>query len=293
MLCHHHSEFALERLIADREASLSVCVPSRDEATSIGPILDALMGLAEAGAVDQVVVVDDSSDDTFEIARARGAEVHRQRDLRPEAGPVLGKGDAMWRALEVLRGDIVVYVDADSEDFGDRFVRGLAGPLAFGATGVSFVKGFYRRPFAAGPGPQRPEGGGRVTELAARPLLAAFYPELASIRQPLAGEIAARRELLEALPFTTGYGVDVGLLIDAWEHCGPAGIAQVDLDQRQNRHRRLAELAPMAAAVAGAILGRASESGRLEGGYDADALGKLMPRAAVRPPAASLRRVGV
>ena len=279
MPLHHHSEFPLERIQAEREGSLSVCLPARNEAATIGPILDSLAKLTEAGAVDQIVVVDDSTDGTPEIARARGAEVHAQRDLRPEAGPVLGKGDAMWRALEVLRGDIVVYVDADSRDFGDHFVRGLAGPLVCGSD-VSFVKGFYRRPFESRSEGGRPEGGGRVTELTARPLLAAFYPQLASIRQPLAGEIAARRELLEALPFTTGYGVDIGLLIDTWRRCGIEGVAQVDLDQRQNRHRPLSELAPMAVEVTEAIVSRVG-------------VGRGLPRVVVRPPAASLRPVGV
>ncbi len=292
MFSHHHSEFSLERILAEREASVSVCLPARDEAATIGAILDSILGLAEAGAVDQVVVVDNSSDATAEIARARGAEVYRQGDLRPEAGPVLGKGDAMWRALEVLRGDVVVYVDSDSRDFGDHFVRGLAGPLLCGS-GVSFVKGFYRRPSDAAPGRRRPEGGGRVTELTARPLLAAFYPELASMRQPLAGEIAAWRELLEALPFTTGYGVDVGLLIDAWQRCGIQSLAQVDLDQRQNRHRPLSELAPMAAAVTDAIVRRVGQGGRLVDGHDPARLAGFMPHTVVRPPAAALRPVAV
>ncbi|MDQ3587885.1 MAG: glucosyl-3-phosphoglycerate synthase [Actinomycetota bacterium] len=289
-MAHHHSEFALERILAQRDASVSVCLPARDEAATIGPILESVMRLAAAGAVDQVVVVDDSSDATAEIARAGGAEVHRQCDLRADAGPVLGKGDAMWRALEVLRGDVVVYVDADSRDFGDHFVRGLMGPLVCAAE-VSFVKGFYRRPFDSGPGMRQAEGGGRVTELTARPLLAAFYPELAPVRQPLAGEIGARRELLDALPFTTGYGVDIGLLIDACERCGIQGLAQVDLDQRQNRHRSLSELAPMAAAVTDAIVSRLDTDGRLVDRPDRAALAGLMPPAVVRPPAASLRPV--
>jgi glucosyl-3-phosphoglycerate synthase len=293
MSLHHHSEFPLERILAERDASVSVCLPARDEAATIGPVLDSVMGLAETGALDQVVVVDDSSDGTAEIARARGAEVHRQGELRSGAGgPVLGKGDAMWRALEVLRGDVVVYVDADSRDFGEHFVRGLMGPLVCGSE-VSFVKGFYRRPFDSGRGGCQAEGGGRVTELTARPLLSAFYPELVSVRQPLAGEIAARRELLEALPFTTGYGVDVGLLIDAFKRCGIQGLAQVDLDQRQNRHRPLSELAPMAAAVTDAILGRADAGGRLVDGSGQVALEGLMPEAVTRPPAASLRALAI
>ena len=285
MSLHHHSEFTLERILDERELSVSVCLPARNEAATIGPILDSLMKLSEAGAVDQVVVVDDSSDATAEIARARGAEVHRQRDLRPDAGPMLGKGDAMWRALEVLRGDVVAYVDADSRDFGDHFVRGLMGPLVCGSE-ATLAKGFYRRPFDSGSGQPESDGGGRVTELTARPMLAAFYPELASVRQPLAGEVAARRELLESLPFTTGYGVDVGLLIDAYGRCGIDGIAQVDLDRRQNRHRPLGELGPMAASVVDAIVSRARRDGRLAGAPGDDALRGLMPRAVERPPAA-------
>ncbi len=289
---YQHGAFPPARLAAERELSVSVCLPARDEAATIGPILDAVLALTEAGVVDQVVVVDDSSDATAVIARARGAEVHHQADLQPGLGPVRGKGDAMWRALEVLWGDVVCFVDADSRDFGAHFVCGLVGPLLC-ASPARLVKGFYRRPFDAGTGAPQAEGGGRVTELTARPLLAAFYPELAGVHQPLAGEIGARRELLESLPFTTGYGVDVGLLIDAWELCGPAGVAQVDLDRRQNRHRPLRELAPMAAAVADAVLQRVQRSGRLSGlppGARA-AMGALAPAAVERPPAASVRPV--
>lgn len=288
----HHGEFTPARLAAERELSVSVCLPAREEASTIGPILDAILPLVDAGVVDQVVVVDDSHDDTAAIAVERGAEVHHQRDLQPDFGPVLGKGDAMWRALEVLRGEVVCFVDADSRDLGAHFVCGLVGPLLCGGP-PSLVKGFYRRPFDTGEGVPKADGGGRVTELTARPLLAAFYPELAVVHQPLAGEIGARRELLESLPFTTGYGVDVGLLIDAWEARGPAGVAQVDLEQRQNRHRQLSELAPMAAAVTDALLQRVQRSGRLFGAPPgtAEAMGALMPPAVERPPAASLRTV--
>ena len=285
---HHHSLYPPERLAAQRESTVSVCLPARDEAATIGPILNRVLPLVDAGVLDQVVVVDDSSDGTAEIARACGAEVHRQGALRPELGPVLGKGDAMWRALEVLRGDVVAYMDADSRDFGQHFVCGLVGPLVC-ASQAAFVKGFYRRPFDPGSGEPASEGGGRVTELTARPLLAAFYPELASVSQPLAGEVAARRELLESLPFTTGYGVDVGLLIDAYERCGIGAIAQVDLDQRQNRHRPLGELGPMAAAVVDAIVTRLRREARLVGAQGIDALGELMPAAVERPPAAAVR----
>jgi glucosyl-3-phosphoglycerate synthase len=258
---HVHSEFPIERLAAERELSVSVCLPARNEAPTIGPILEQLLPLLDAGVVDQVVVVDDSTDGTDRIALRLGAEVHRQQSLQPGLGPVLGKGDAMWRALPVLRGDVICFLDADSEGFGDHFVRGLLGPLLCRA-GISFVKGFYRRPFKVG-ATTLPDGGGRVTELTAKPLLNLFYPELAAVEQPLAGEIAARRELLERLPFVTGYGVDIALLLDAYGHAGLDAIAQVDLDVRQNAHQALRDLGPMALAVLQAVTSRLERDGRL------------------------------
>ena len=206
---------------------------------------------------------DDSRDGTGAIARRLGADVVRPAELLPEFGPVLGKGDAMWRALSVLTGELVAFVDADSEDFGAHFACGLLGPLVC-APGVQFVKGFYRRPFKNGSADVQPTGGGRVTELTARPLLAAFHPELADVRQPLAGEIAARRELLERMPFCTGYAVEIGLLLDVCRRdAGVDALAQVDLDSRQNRHRPLAELAPMAEAVLATVTSRLQRAGRL------------------------------
>jgi glucosyl-3-phosphoglycerate synthase len=257
----HHSDFRAPRVARERTASVSVCLPARDEARTIGPILDDLLPLVGQGVVDQVVVVDESSDGTADVARARGAEVHRQSALCPELGPVQGKGDAMWRALTVLRGDVVCYLDADSESFGPHFAAALVGAVAIPGQ-ASFAKAFYRRPFRLGAGRVLPTGGGRVTELTARPLLRAFFPELSEVRQPLAGEIAARRDVLERLPFCCGYAVDVALLIDAWRRLGLDGIAQVDLDVRQNRHRPLEELAPMADAVLAGVLSRLGDAER-------------------------------
>ena len=196
----HHSAFPPERLALERDATVSVCLPARDEAETIGPIVQALLPLIGVGAIDQVVVLDDSTDGTGDIARALGAEVHDQASLCLDAGPVRGKGDALWRALEVARGDVIVYLDADSHRFGPHFACGLAGPLAC-EPGAAFAKAYYQRPWSAD-GVVLPEGGGRVTELCARPALAAFYPELAAFRQPLAGEMALRRDLAErtALP---------------------------------------------------------------------------------------------
>jgi glucosyl-3-phosphoglycerate synthase len=258
-----HAAFPAERLAAERTATVSLCLPARNEARTIGPILSELIPLREQGVVDQIVVVDNSTDGTAHIARGLGAEVHDQEELMPTLGPVLGKGDAMWRALALLRGDVVAFLDADSEDFGPHFACGLIGPLLCEPR-IAFVKGFYRRPFRVGE-QTLPEGGGRVTELTARPLLNLFYPELAAVSQPLAGEVAARRELLERLPFVTGYGVDIALLLDAYGQVGLEAIAQVDLDVRQNAHQPLRNLGPMAYAVLQAVASRLEREGRLRG----------------------------
>jgi glucosyl-3-phosphoglycerate synthase len=289
-----HVQFPPERLAAQPAASVSVCLPARNEAATIGPILEQLAPLVELEVIDQIVVVDNSTDGTGDIARSLGAEVHDQELLIPEFGPVLGKGDAMWRALRVLRGEIVCFLDADSDGFGAHFVCGLLGPLLCEPE-ISFVKGFYRRPFRIGEF-TLPEGGGRVTELTARPLLNMFYPELAAVAQPLAGEVAARREVLTRLPFVTGYGVDIALLIDAYELIGLEGIAQVDLDVRQNAHQRLQDLGPMAFAVLQAVSTRLQREGRLSGPLPTtlltpgdDGLVAVESRQAERPPLADLR----
>jgi len=259
---YHHSEFPADRLRAERTESISVCVPAREEAATIAGVVAPLIALREAGVIDQVVVVDaDSHDGTAAIAAKLGAEVHNQAELAPEFGPVIGKGDAMWRALSVLTGELVCFVDGDTEDFGEHFACGLLGPLAC-EPGVQFVKGFYRRPFKAG-ATTALSGGGRVTELTARPLLEAFYPALAGMRQPLAGEMAARRELLERTAFCTGYAIEMGLLLDVYADVGVGAMAQVDLDVRQNRHQPIELLAPMSAAVLAAVTSRLRREGRL------------------------------
>lgn len=256
-----HHEFPAERLAAERDATVSLCLPARNESRTIGAILQQVMPLIGLGVVDQVLVVDNSTDATAEIARELGAEVQLQEELMPELGTVLGKGDAMWRALPELRGELICFLDADSEQVGPHFVCGLLGPLIC-RQGISFVKGCYQRPFRVGD-TVFPDGGGRVTELTARPLLNLFYPELAGLEQPLAGEIAARRELLEQLPFVAGYGVDVALVLDVYRVVGLEGIAQVDLDVRQNAHQPLQDLGLMAFEVLQAVASRLRREGRL------------------------------
>jgi glucosyl-3-phosphoglycerate synthase len=290
----HHAQFPPQRLAAERRAAVSVCLPARDEERTIGPIIESLTPLRDCGAIDQIVVVDASTDATGQIARDLGAEVYNQAELRPELGPVLGKGDAMWRSLDVLTGEVVCFLDADSEHFGAHFACGLLGPLLC-TRGISFVKGLYRRPFRVGE-TTLPDGGGRVTELTARPLLNLFYPDLAGVAQPLAGEVAARRELLERLPFVTGYGVDIALLLDAYRHVGLEGIAQVDLDVRQNAHQPLRDLGPMAFAVLRALASRLQREGRLVGPLPStfltpgdEDLPALSAEPVERPPLAKLR----
>lgn len=223
--------------------------PARNCADTIGGILDAVFGLrARTGLPDQVMVVDaDSPDGTADVARAHGAEVYSENQLMPGYGPAQGKGDAMWRALAVAVGDIVMFADADTKDFGEHYVYGTLGPL-LAEPGVQFCKGAFRRPFAQGE-KSIADGGGRVTELMAKPLLNLFYPELAGFVQPLAGEFAARRELFNAVPFFTGYGVEIGMIIDVYKEVGLEGMAQVDLGTRQNRHQPLASLTRMSSVV--------------------------------------------
>jgi glucosyl-3-phosphoglycerate synthase len=244
------TDFPLERLLVAKGATtVSVVLPAREVADTIGPILAALAPLRDAGLLDELLVIDAASaDGTAERARAAGAAVVQEAEVLSEHGPARGKGDALWRAVHATTGDLVAFLDADSADFDARgAVQGLIGPLLTD-TGVAFVKGAYHRPLTVG-AEVVPEGGGRVTELLARPLLNRYVPELAGIVQPLAGEVAARRALLEALPFPVGYGVEIANLLDALDHAGLDALAQVDLGERRNAHQPLHALSAMAYAV--------------------------------------------
>jgi glucosyl-3-phosphoglycerate synthase len=289
----HHSRYDAAWLTARRRATISVCLPARECATSVGAIVESLVELRAAGAIDDVVVVDaDSADGTGRIAAEAGARVFSQSALEPEFGPVLGKGDALWRALSVLESDLVCFLDADTIDFSPHFAVGLLGPLVEFAE-VSFVKAFYRRPFVAA-GVTVEDAGGRVNHLLARPALAMFYGELAGVRQPLAGEIAARRSLLERLPFTTGYGIEMAMLLDVLEQVGLDGMAQVDLDVHINAHQSLRELSAMAYTVLQVIATRLARSGRLSEFAPAPLLRDGEPfeaRLEERPPSGSRGKV--
>jgi glucosyl-3-phosphoglycerate synthase len=259
----HHRDFSAARIADVRTETVTVCVPARECASTIGPIVECLVGLQERRAIDGVVVVDAGSlDGTADVAKRAGAEVHQEAALLPEYGPPLGKGDAMWRALSVINTGLVVFVDADTEAFGEHFVSGLLGPLVC-ESGIDFVKAFYRRPFKAD-GVSSPDGGGRVTELTARPLLCMYWPELAGFQQPLAGEMAGRRDLFERIPWACGYSVETALLLDVHKRAGLSAMAQVDLDVRQNAHQSLGKLGPMAYAVLAAAESRLEREGRME-----------------------------
>jgi glucosyl-3-phosphoglycerate synthase len=245
---YHADRFPLARLLTDKRASIALVLPAREVAATIGPIAARAAHMREVGLLDEVLVVDaDSRDGSARIAAKAGLTVLQESELSPELGPALGKGDAMWRALRTLDTDIVAFADSDTEEFGDHFLTGLLGPLICEPE-VQLVKGFFRRPFRSGE-TLAPSGGGRVTELMARPLLNLHAPELAVFDQPLAGEMAARRELLERIPFSAGYGVEIAMLIDAWRLAGLDGLAQVDLGVRRHPHQSLRELSAMAYAV--------------------------------------------
>jgi glucosyl-3-phosphoglycerate synthase len=286
----HHSRYDEPALLA-RESSVSVCLPARDCAATIAPIVELLAGMRERGAIDQLVVIDGgSSDETAAIAADAGATVFSEAALMAAYGPVLGKGDAMWRSLSVLDGEVVCFLDADVLDFPAHYVPGLVGPL-LEFDEIEFVKAFYRRPFRQG-AVLVPDGGGRVNHLLARPALAIFYPALAGVRQPLAGEVAARRSLLERLPFAAGYGVEIAMLLDVVEQVGLEGMAQVDLDSHSNSHQPLLELTGMAYTVLRVLAQRLERDGRLSELEPAPLLledGAYEPPLLERPPMISAR----
>jgi len=260
----HRSDFPTARVLGAKAGrTVSVCIPARDEEPTVGAVVAAVVGahVAEAGGsglVDEVVVVDDGSKDaTGEVARAAGARVL----VTDGEG---GKGRAMAAGVEGSIGDLVAFLDADVENTSEWFVSGLLGPLLL-EEDVALVKGFYERPLHGSPG-----GGGRVTELMARPLLEVVFPHLLEVRQPLAGETAAPRWVLEKLELAPGYGVELGLLVDVASRFGTASVAQVDLGVRIHRNRPLAELRGQAVEVLRAGLARAPHHGPAgsgSGGY--------------------------
>lgn len=227
---------------------ISVVVPARNEESTIGDIVRSIHThlMLDVPLVDELVVLDsDSTDDTCRVARDAGAVVHSSKEIRADLGSYRGKGEAIWKSLFVTSGDLVVFVDGDVTNFQPSFVYALCHSLLIDS-GCQIVKGYYDRDFASANDLQQ---GGRVTELTARPILNLWWPELAGVVQPLAGEWAARRDFLENISIPIGYGVEIATLIDAYERFGLDGIRQVDLGKRDHRHQDLHGLGRMAAEI--------------------------------------------
>ena len=265
-----YPDWTPEHLVAAKGSRrVSVVLPALDEEATVGAIVAAIVPLTGGGQdgaaplVDELVVVDSGSTDrTIEVAAAAGARVVRRTDVVPHLAPLPGKGEVLWRSLAATSGDLVVFIDSDLVDFDPAFVPSLLGPILT-LPDVALVKGFYRRPLRL----ETPDeetldhGGGRVTELLARPRIAALRPELSGVVQPLGGEYAATRELLESVPFAPGYGVEIGLLLDTHDRLGLNGLGQVNLGVRKHRNRSLLQLGAMARQIAGAALRRCAGPG--------------------------------
>ncbi|WP_028582971.1 glucosyl-3-phosphoglycerate synthase [Desulfogranum mediterraneum] len=262
----HHSQFwDLLRLIKRKEQlglTISLCIPTLNEEKTIGK--EVVLFKSELQdrypLLDEIAVIDSgSTDDTVEVAAAFGAEVYASADILPEQGFKRGKGENLWKAIYQLKGDIIVYVDADISNIHPRFVYGLVAPLLYRQE-VQYVKSFYDRPLALSK-EIRPSGGGRVTEILVRPLFSLFFPDLTAIIQPLSGEYAVRRQILEKIPFPVGYGVETAHLIDVYSQYGLEAFAQTDLDRRVHRHQRVMDLGKMSFGILQTVIRRLQAKG--------------------------------
>ncbi len=264
---YHWSRFADLRALVEAKGttSVSLVLPARNEAKTVGAIVTCLRSAlmtVDCPLIDELVVLDHGSTDSTGLAAAdAGATVIAARDVLPAYGDRPGKGEVLWKSLAATSGDVVAWIDADIENIDASFAFGLLGPLLTDPS-VAFVKGFYERPFAERDR-LRPTGGGRVTELVARPWLNMFWPDLAGLIQPLAGEQAGRRSVLERLPFVSDYGVEVGLLIDVYDEVGLDAIAQVDLERRVHRNQSVEKLGRMAFVIQQSLMSRLQREGRL------------------------------
>ena len=265
----------------------SVCIPCRDEAATVGPLITTIRReLQEAVPfIDELIVIDDrSTDDTAIVAAGSGATVVDINDIHEHYGVGHGKGNVLWCSLVASKGDFVVWIDGDITSFAPSWVVRLAAPMLQDES-VALVKSLSHRPTRLG-------GGGRTTELVARPMMSLYYPELTGLHQPLAGEYAGRRTVLEQLPFVQGWGVEIAMLIDIARTYGPEAIAQIDLGTREHRHRSLHALSVQAAEVMATMLGRVPSGSLLAEAEPAlqRADGSMVPlNLSERPPLAWLR----
>ena len=264
-----NSEFwDLLKLIEEKERKglkVSLCIPTLNEEKTIGKEIIIFKSelMTRYPLLDEIAVVDSGSNDqTREVAASFGAEVYLASEILPEEGDRKGKGENLWKAIYQLKGDIIVYVDADITNIHPRFVYGLVGPLIYNDQ-VQYVKAFYDRPLAFSQG-IRPSGGGRVTEILVRPLFSMFFPELSAVIQPLSGEYAVRRPVLERIPFPIGYGVETAHLLDVYREWGMDAFAQTDLDQRVHRNQTTIALGRMSFGILQTFLHRMERFGMIK-----------------------------
>lgn len=266
---YHHSDFwDLMQLIKSKEeqgVTISLCIPTLNEENTIGKevVLFKSELMNRYPLLDEIAIIDSGSEDkTLEVAANFGADTYLASDILPHLDPKKGKGENLWKAIYQLKGDIIVYVDADIKNIHPRFVYGLVAPLIYREE-IKYVKAFYDRPLAVSD-TVRTSGGGRVTEILTRPLFSLFYPELTAIIQPLSGEYAVRREVLQEIPFPIGYGVETSHLIDVYSKHGLEAFAQTDLDKRVHRNQSTQALGRMAFGLLQTFLTRAGDQDVLE-----------------------------
>ncbi len=265
----HHGEFwDILKLVEEKEKkglSISLCIPTLNEEKTIGKEVLILRSelMERYPLIDEFAVIDSgSSDKTLEVAASYGADVYLASDILPEVGDKRGKGENLWKAIHQLNGDVICYVDADISNIHPRFVYGLVAPLIHREE-IHYVKAFYDRPLNYSSG-LRSTGGGRVTEILIRPLFSLFYPELTNVIQPLSGEYAARREVLEIIPFPIGYGVETSHLLDLYEKFGLDAFAQTDLDRRVHRNQTTNALGKMSFGILQTFFNRLHAQGKID-----------------------------
>jgi len=265
----HHGEFwDIIKLVEEKEKKgikISLCIPTLNEEKTIGKEVLILRSelMERYPLIDEFAVIDSGSQDkTLEVAGNYGADVYLASDILPEVGDKRGKGENLWKAIHQLKGDIICYVDADISNIHPRFVYGLVAPL-IRRDEVHYVKAFYDRPLNYSSG-LRSSGGGRVTEILIRPLFSLFFPELTNVIQPLSGEYAARREVLETIPFPIGYGVETSHLLDLYEKFGLDAFAQTDLDRRVHRNQTTNALGKMSFGILQTFFNRLRAQGKID-----------------------------
>ena len=262
----HHSQFwDLQQLVEEKNRQgliISLCIPTLNEELTIGKeiVLFKSELMDRYPLLDEIAVIDSGSTDrTLEVAASFGADTYLAADILPEMGNKPGKGENLWKAIYQLKGDIIIYIDADIKNIHPRFAYGLLAPLIYRPE-IKYVKAFYDRPLVTSK-EVRASGGGRVTEILVRPLFSLFFPELSALIQPLSGEYAVRRNVLEQLPFPIGYGVETSHLIDVYTEWGLQAFGQTDLDQRVHRHQPTRDLGKMSFGILQSFLNRLRSRG--------------------------------